>query len=62
MTSIKFDGIVVHKRIHEDLLAKLRATRQDVATKPLSAPVFDFLKMWLVGHILGLDTKYAKHH
>lgn len=62
MASIKFDGLTVHKRIHEDLLAKLRTTRQDVAGKPLSAPVFDFLKMWLVGHILGLDTKYAKHH
>lgn len=62
MASIKFDGLVVHKRIHEDLLAKLRATRADVATKPLTGAVFDFLKMWLVGHILGLDSKYAHHH
>lgn len=61
MAAVGFPGLVVHKRIHEDLLTKLRSTRQDVATKPLTAPVFDFLKMWLVGHILGLDMKYAHH-
>lgn len=62
MESIHFDGLVTHKLIHKDLLEKF--TRHMTAfdqgsTQTLGTDFFGFLKVWLLAHIQGIDTKYG---
>ena len=62
MEAIGFAEIGIHKMIHQQLLAKFQdhLNRAKVQPGPLAPEVFDFLKMWLNAHIMGIDTKYAR--
>ncbi len=59
--SIKFPESEKHKLIHKDLLEKFGA---HVAAfdkgGDLGDGFFAFLKMWLSGHIQGIDAKYGE--
>ena len=60
MASIGFEGLSIHRTIHESLLERLgghRATLVD--TGGVDDGFFRFLKYWLASHICGIDTKYA---
>ena len=60
---IDYPDYTSHKRIHEALLAQLREYKAIFGT-----PEFDnrkfirFVQNWLLSHILGVDSQYAKHH
>ncbi len=60
MTATKYSEVEIHKRIHKTLIDRLRKIREDARTAGFTAKDFDFLKVWLSGHILGIDMKYAK--
>ncbi|MGD0836209.1 MAG: bacteriohemerythrin [Polyangia bacterium] len=49
-----------HKKEHDSLTAKAVALQTDVKAGKavVSAPVLDFLKNWLVDHILKVDMAY----
>ena len=63
MESIGFSGLKKHKYIHKDLLDRVGKYVQEFKesqSKVLPEDFFEFLKFWLVSHIEGIDTKYAK--
>lgn len=60
--SIDYPGRVLHRRVHRSLLERLQGYRQEFQSSgELSDDFFTFLKLWLSGHIVGVDPKYAKH-
>ena len=61
--SIHYPGLDSHRRIHEQLLARLSDHKREfVAAKSgVSNKLFGFLKLWLSAHIAGIDQKYAEH-
>jgi hemerythrin-like metal-binding protein len=60
--SINFPGFAVHKRVHQNLLERLEGYKKAfLAGEDLSPDFFTFLKLWLSGHIVGVDPKYARH-
>lgn len=62
MESIEFPGLATHKVIHQDLLKKFSMHQALFNEKQaLNEEFFVFLKFWLRSHIMGIDTKYAKH-
>jgi hemerythrin-like metal-binding protein len=61
MESINFEGIQVHKGIHQQLLEKFTSNYQTITNeRKLTQEFFDFLKFWLSSHIQGIDIKYGK--
>lgn len=60
MTATKYADVENHKRIHKSLVDRLRKIRETARTTAFTPKDFDFLKVWLSGHILGIDMKYAK--
>jgi hemerythrin len=53
-----------HKHEHEDLTKQALAIQEKVrsgASFALSMEVMEFLKNWLVNHILGSDKKFGPH-
>ena len=61
MGRIGFAGLASHRRIHEQLLAKLREHRTAFAsTGSLPASVFSFSRLWLTAHIRGIDSGYVR--
>ncbi len=61
MTTHAYPGILRHRRIHEDLTAKVVAIQAQVRSgQPvLTIEVMDFLRQWLVTHIQGADKEYG---
>ena len=61
MESIGYTGLDSHKQIHQKLLETLdehiEAFNQ---SRELNRQFFDFLRLWLRSHIMGIDTKYAE--
>jgi hemerythrin-like metal-binding protein len=50
-----------HKKIHKDLLTKFNGHLDNFQKSgTLSVDFFNFLKVWLSAHIVGVDTKYAE--
>jgi hemerythrin-like metal-binding protein len=50
----------VHKKIHKDLIARLKDHQIEFdKSGELSPAFFQFLKTWLTAHIMGIDTKYG---
>jgi hemerythrin-like metal-binding protein len=50
----------VHKKIHHDLLERLRQHQAEFEKSgQLTPDFFRFLKTWLTAHIMGIDTKYG---
>ena len=51
----------VHKKIHKDLLERLKGHAQEFEKSGVLTPAFfQFLKTWLTAHIMGIDTKYGE--
>ncbi|EQC46164.1 hemerythrin-like metal-binding domain protein [Bacteriovorax sp. Seq25_V] len=62
MRSINYPDYAAHKKIHENMLAKFGEYEGQLKSNTLDKKKFvAFLKNWLVSHILGVDTQYAKH-
>jgi len=59
----KFPGLKVHKIVHEDLVKKLKAHRDQLIDHEgeISSALLTFLKVWLTGHIMGVDRQYGAH-
>ena len=57
-----YPGTVEHKAIHKAFAEKVTEfkNRIDGGQLILSVEVTDFLKNWLVEHIMGTDQKYSK--
>jgi hemerythrin-like metal-binding protein len=62
MERIDFPDIAKHKIIHKNLILKLTGLKDEFSqTGSIPSTLFDFLKMWLFSHIVGIDMKYAEH-
>lgn len=63
LEAIAFPDLRIHKTIHANLLDTLSGHQKAFAAKPGPVPpeLFDFLKMWLTAHILGIDMKYGNY-
>jgi hemerythrin len=51
-----------HKKLHEDLVQQINKYQAEIATKSMTIGVklSEFLKDWLLTHILDEDMKYGK--
>ena len=59
--SIPYKQAAVHKRIHQDLLARFGEHQKEFEKTGVLGPAFfQFLKTWLTAHIMGIDTKYGE--
>jgi hemerythrin len=58
-----FPGYAQHKAAHDKLVAQVKQLQGDARTRKtaISPEVMAFLQSWLIGHILGMDKKYASH-
>lgn len=56
-----YGDLVNHKKIHVKFVDKMKEIQKDFDSgeKELSKDVMDFLKVWLVEHIMGTDQKYS---
>ena len=57
-----YEGLAVHKEIHKELLDQLGGMRRQFDAGPLSVSpeLVEFLKQWMVKHILQCDHGYAE--
>lgn len=63
MERIEYPSFASHKKVHENLLNKLKSFEPQIAEGSVDAPTLaSFLRNWLFTHIMGIDTKYAEHH
>jgi len=61
MAKINFEGAAIHKIIHQQLLNQFQTHVEEFkSSKVLSETFFNFLKVWLSGHIKGIDMKYSQ--
>jgi hemerythrin-like metal-binding protein len=63
MDKYDYPSLEDHKKIHENIVDKLKSLRQDfVDGKPaIESKLFLFLKEWLRNHILEEDMKYKEY-
>lgn len=64
MEEYDYPGVAQHKRLHRHLARKVHAIRKVFAENPKSidpTKLLNFLRDWLVHHILEQDTKYAPY-
>ncbi|MFA5479498.1 MAG: bacteriohemerythrin [Candidatus Muiribacteriota bacterium] len=56
-----YPGIEDQKRAHKQFIDKISEYRNDIKAKKLVSAVqtMDFLKKWLLNHIMVIDAKYA---
>jgi hemerythrin-like metal-binding protein len=61
MREASFAGYENHAWIHTSLLTKLgeHLTAFDAGPGKLGPDFFQFLRLWLTAHIMGIDTKYV---
>ena len=60
--SENFPGATTHKIIHQKLLESVGAYQVQIENKKLEKEKFyEFLKIWLTSHIIGIDTKYGEY-
>jgi hemerythrin-like metal-binding protein len=58
-----YPSLQEHQRLHASLLHKMVQHRQEYSrsvTGRLPGSVFDFLKLWMVSHIMIADRKYGE--
>ncbi len=61
MRSIDYSSFEAHKKIHGALIEKVLNFEKELKDGTIDKTrVVAFLKNWLVSHILGVDTQYAK--
>ena len=62
MESVHFPHLENHKKIHQDLIAKVLTYQDNLNKGKLQKQLIsNFLKNWLGLHIIGQDKKYAIH-
>lgn len=64
MEEYNYPGVAAHKRLHRRLARTVHAIRKVFAENPKSIDpnkLLNFLKEWLVQHILNQDTKYTPY-
>ena len=61
MESYHYPELHNHKPFHDRFVKKIAQFRKDVAEgrATVSMDLMNFLKEWLVGHIMGEDKKYG---
>lgn len=59
-TSLPYEKAESHKIIHRNLIEKLEKHSEKIKkNQKISEDFFDFLKVWLSAHIVGIDQGYA---
>lgn len=62
LQKIGYPAFDSHKKIHENLLAKLLSFGTKIENNDLDKPMLaSFLRNWLFTHIMGIDVKYAQY-
>lgn len=63
MESIAFPALANHKQIHATLIQQLgqHVNAFETGKGALPDQFFNFLKVWLTSHIVGIDGKYGEH-
>lgn len=63
MRSKNYPDYAVHKANHEKLVALVTTYREQLVdgVDGIEARIMDFLKLWLNGHILGMDQNYRPY-
>jgi hemerythrin len=58
----KYPTLKVHKIVHQNLVKRMQAYREELiaAQGKITPELLTFLKMWLTGHIMGIDMEYGK--
>lgn len=62
LESIGYPGLKQHKEIHKKLLERFAVHVREFnqSEGPLSRQFFDFMKLWLSSHIMGIDKHYGE--
>lgn len=61
MRSINYPQLASHQKIHQQLLEQVGNYEKQISNGQLDdKKLISFLRNWLVSHIMGIDTKYAK--
>lgn len=59
--TLPYSHAAVHKKIHKDLLERLKGHQTEFEKSGVLTPAFfQFLKTWLTAHIMGIDIKYGE--
>lgn len=63
MTEYDYPELDSHRAEHEKFITQVDKFSKEYAKNPLfmTPQVLDFLKDWLVGHIMNTDALYTKH-
>lgn len=62
MERVNYPDIVAHKKIHVNMIAQFLKFEENLKSDTLDKKKFlAFLKNWLISHILGVDSQYAKY-
>jgi len=63
MLKYDYEGLLEHKREHEELIESARELQQKILQegKPVSNEDVEFLERWLVGHILSTDMDLGSY-
>lgn len=63
MQSFQYPQFESHKKIHEKLLTEVGKFRDQIVKESLDHKMLvNFLRNWLVSHIMGVDMQYAKNY
>ena len=63
MQSFQYPQYESHKKIHEKLLNEVAKYRDQITRNALDHKILvNFLRNWLVSHIMGVDMQYAKNY
>ncbi|QQS35452.1 MAG: bacteriohemerythrin [Ignavibacteriales bacterium] len=59
----KFPGYLAHKMEHDSLTQKVLSFQKEfqAGKSAFSVELMNFLKDWLINHIVGSDKKYTQH-
>ncbi len=61
MKSFNYESFPAHQKIHQTMIEKILEYEKELHAGTLDKKrLIAFLKNWLVSHILGVDTQYAK--
>ena len=57
----KYPGLLPHKRTHDNFINELNTRKYDMETNrgPISLNSGDFIRKWIVNHILSADKSYS---
>jgi hemerythrin-like metal-binding protein len=64
MAEIGYPYLESHKLTHEALIERVNDILEKFKESPtgaITSELLNFVKMWLTGHIQGIDIKYSEH-